>query len=88
MSDEIIDTIFVRGLQIFGKYHKSNPIEIRINRYKILADLVRYQTLNSTNTSTIFITSIRLNNAYRALINGKLHKTLGVIDLTQIKNWN
>lgn len=34
------------------------------------------------------ITSIRLNKAHQVLINGKLRITPGVINLTQIKNWN
>ena len=34
------------------------------------------------------ITSIRLNKADQVLINGKLRITPGVINLTQIKNWN
>ena len=44
MSDEIIDTIFVRGLQIFGKYHKSNPIEIRISVSYILKEILMFLT--------------------------------------------
>ena len=47
-----------------------------------MVDGLLFSSAISTNTSTIFITSIRLNNANEALINGKLHKTLGVINLT------
>ena len=43
MSDEIIDIILISGLQLFDKYHNLNPIEIKINKNKILADLKSYQ---------------------------------------------
>ena len=36
---EIIDTIFIRGLQNFEKYDILNPIEIKIDRDRLLRNL-------------------------------------------------
>ena len=45
MSYKIIDITIVRGLQQFDQYNKLNPIEIKIDRNKIVADLAKYQKL-------------------------------------------
>ena len=36
---EIIDTIFIRGLQNFEKYDILNPIEIKIDRDRLLRNV-------------------------------------------------
>ena len=42
----------------------------------------------SNNTNTIFIIANGLNDRKDGLINVKIHKTLGIINLTEIKDWN
>ena len=87
-------------MQNFDKHDKLNPIEVKIDGNKILVELVCYQKLkyrfivagllfssailNNTNTSCI--TCIGLNDTKQVFINSKLYRTLGVINLTQIKN--
>lgn len=92
----------VRVLQQFDKYNKLNPIEMKIDRNKIVGDLAKYQEFKyhfiidghlfnsaiSNNTNTIFITANGLNDGKDGLINGKIHKTLGIINSTEIKDWN
>ena len=41
-NEEIIDTIFIRGLENFDKYDRLNPIEIKIEEDKILRNLQKY----------------------------------------------
>lgn len=69
---------------------------------KIAGDLAKYQkfiylfiidghlfnSAISNNTSTIFITANGLNDRKDGLINGKIHETLGIINSTEIKDWN
>ena len=102
-SKEIIDKIFIRGLQNFAKYDSLNPIEIKIEWNKILANLHKYEKGNykyrslvsgvlfSSRTknyaNTLFITCNGLKNTHDSIINRKVYKLLGVMSLEQIKNW-
>ena len=43
---EIIDTIFIRGLQNFEKYDILNPIEIKIDRDRLLRNFQKYLKKN------------------------------------------
>lgn len=56
--------------------------------YCFIVDGLLFSSAISNNTNTIFIKSTGLKEAHHALINCKLHKTLSVISLTMIKNWD
>ena len=42
-SKEIIETIFIRGVQNFDDYDSLNPIETKIDSNKFLTNLNRYE---------------------------------------------
>ena len=102
MSYQLIDTCQVKALQNLEDYHKFNPINIRINSYQIINDLTKCKSYKyrfliedllfsssvTNKTNVIFITCNDLNDAKEALINGRVYKTLGVINLFQIKTWS
>ena len=102
MQDEIVDSIHILRLQDFDNYSRINPLEITINSNNIVETLSRYKkykfrfiiesllfsTRVQNNTKVIFITCDGLTEAKSALINLKLYKTLGVVYLSEIKNWD
>ena len=54
-NKEIIDKIFIRGLQELDKDDTLNPVEIKIGKDKILRDLQKYQEENYTYIICIYI---------------------------------
>ena len=101
MSIEIIDSILMNGLQSYDKYETLNPVEISIKSNTTVADSNRYKNckycflMNSllftasvtNNTNVVFISCNDLNDEKELLVNGKLYKTICVIYLDQIHNW-
>ena len=101
MSHEIVDTVHVLKLQNFDDYDRVNPIEITIDSKKIIETLssckkykfrfiiesLLFSTNLQNNTDGIFTTCDGLTEAKTALINSKLYKTLGVVYLSEIKDW-
>ena len=72
-----------------------NPVEIKLASNEIVEDLSKYKRFSllfSSNlrndTNIIFITCNGLSDEREALINSKLYKTLVVVYLSQIKNWD
>ena len=79
-----------------------NPIEVTLDSNEIIERLANYKKykyrflvenlLFSSNlendTDVIFITCDGLSDAKDALINSKIYKTLGVVFLSETKNWN
>ena len=102
ISYEIIDIIEITVLQNFDNYQKSNPVEISLGSNKIIDYLLSYKKfkfrfiianflfrLSITNEAElIFISCDGSNNAKQSLIKSKLYKTLDVIYLNEIKNWD
>ena len=102
MSQKIIKTVHVLGLQSFINYERMNSVKITVDSNEIVEDLSKYKRfkcrflieilLFSSNlqndTDVIFITCNGLSDAREALINSKLCKTLGVVYPSQIKNWD
>ena len=98
---EILDTFLIKALQSYDKYIVLNPLEIdiksnymteRINNYKgyIYEVCIRNLLFSAgikNDTQNIFITFHNLNSAKKALINGKRYSLLGIINLSEIKNW-
>ena len=97
-----IDFISMRGQQNFEDDAEINPIEIKIENYKIQNMFEKYKrnpikfTLEGllfssaikNDTEKIFVTTSGSIEAKYGLINGKLYQTIGVINLNEIKNWN
>ena len=102
MSHKIVDAIHIPGLQNFDNYRRLNPVEVTIDSNNIIKTLFNYQmykfkfiiesllfsTNLQNNTDVIFITCNSLMEAKTALINSKLYKTLGVVYLSEIKDWD
>ena len=101
MSYELIDTIHIKELKQYDQYDKLNPVQISIKSNIIIVELTRYRNYKywfladsflfssaiTNDTDIIFITWNSLNQPKTALINVKLSKVLGEINLTQITNW-
>ena len=102
MQSEIVDTIHILGLQNFYNYLRLNPIEITIDSNSIIEMLSKYKrykfrfiiesllfsTRVQNDTEVIFITCDGLTEAKNMLINSKLYKMLGVVYLSEIKDWD
>ena len=101
MQKEIINTIHVLGLQNFVNYRRMNPIEVTLDsneimerlanykkyKYRFLVENLSFSSNLEKDTSVIFITCDALSGAKDALTNSKIYKTLGVVHLSEIKNW-
>ena len=102
MSCEIIDQIKIGGPQNCDRFDKLNLVDISIKDSKVNTFLSRYRrykyrfvienllfsSVLTNNTNVIFVSCNGLNEAKESLINGKLFKTLGVVNIAQIKHWN
>ena len=55
--------------------------------YHFLANNLLFSTSITNSTNVVFISCTGLNNAKEALINSKIYKIIGIINLDQIKNW-
>ena len=96
----VVDKILISGLQRFKQYDKLNPIDIIINDTQIISSLSKYgkyrlktisffiSTSFNQTTDVMLITSNRLNDAKKALVNGKIHNILGIINVTEETNFN
>ena len=103
MSYQLVDEFRIVGLQIYNVDEKLNPIEINSRESKIEGKLSRYGTQRykyhfivdnllisssvAQDTNTIFLICNGLNNAGDSLINGKLYKSIGVMNINEIKDW-
>ena len=103
MSYQVVDEIRIVGLQNYNVHEKLNPIEINIRDSEIQGKLSRYGTqrykyrfiidslliISSVvqDTNVVFLICNGLNDARDSLINGKLYKSLGVININEIRDW-
>ena len=103
MFNQLVDEFRIVGLQNYNLDEKLNPIEINICVSEIQGKLSRYGTqrykycfidsllISSSvvqNTNVIFlICNNGLNDARDSLANGKLYKSIGVININEIKDW-
>lgn len=96
----IVDSIKIIGFESFQNYEKLNPITITIENNKLVSYLANKNfyfnfTLDSvllsaafTNESdVIHVTCSGLTDAKYSLINRQLVKTLGQINIAEIKNY-
>ena len=102
MSQEIKETICVLGFQNYVNYERMNPIEINLDsndiienlsnnkkfKYRFLIENLLFSSNLENDTDVTFVTCNGLTNEKEALINSKIYKTLGVVYLSEIKNWN
>ena len=104
MSYEIKGEFRIFRIQNFELFEKLNPINIQIRDSEINSKLAKYSNkrykyrfiitnllLSSSieqDTNVIFLMCNGLNDAKESLINGKLYKTLGVVNTAEIKDWN
>ena len=103
MSYQVVDEFRIVGLQSDNLDEKLNPIEINIRDSQIQVKLSRYGTqrykycfivdsllISSSvvqDTNVIFWICNGLNDARGSLINGKLYKSSGVININELKDW-
>ena len=102
MPPKIINEIKIGGMQSFEKYDKLNPVEVsikdievntflsRFKRYKyslIINNLLLSSSLTK-DTNVILIGCNGLSDAKESLINGKIIKTLGVVNINKIESWD
>ena len=102
ISQEIIDTIYVLGLQNFVNCGRLNPIKVALDsnniierlsnykrfKYRFLIENLLFSSNLENDTDVIFITCDSLSDGKESLINSKISKTLEVVYLSEIKNWN
>ena len=98
---DIIETIMVKALQKFENYMVLNPLDIDIRSnymtkilddfkyftYQVMLKNILFSANIVNNTQQIFVTCYNLDSVKKALINGKLYSILGIINLSEIKNW-
>ena len=98
---EIVETLLVKALQNYDSYTVLNPLEVnlrsnylnqKINEYKgftfeVIHRNLLFSSSITNDTQNIFVTCQNLNSAKKALINGKIYDTLGIVNLREIKNW-
>ena len=103
MSYQVIDEFRIAGLQNYNVDEKLNPIEINICDSEIQGKLSRYGTqrykycfivdsllissLVVQETNVNFLICNGLNDARDSLINGKLYKSIVVINIKEINDW-
>ena len=98
---EIIDTIMIKALQKFENYTVLNPLDIDIRSnymtekindfkyyvYQVMIKNILFSANIINDTQQVFIICYNLDSAKKALINGKLYSILGIINISEIKNW-
>ena len=92
----------VVGLQGLDNNENCNSIEVSLDSNSLMNELFKYKQYEywfiiknllfsssvKNNTQVIFISCDRLKDAKETFINSKLYKTLGVVYLNKIKNWD
>ena len=103
MSYHIVDEIRIVGLQNYNIYEKMNPTEINIGdseiqgklsrcgtqgyKYRFIIDSLLISSSVLQDTNVIFLICNGLNDARDSLINRKLYKSLGIININKISDW-
>lgn len=102
MSHVLVDEVKKGGLQNYNVYNKLNPVDISIRdsnlnaflsrynrryKYRFIISNLLFSSSVTQNTKVIFVDCNGLNNAKDTLKNRKIFKTLGVININQIDQW-
>ena len=99
---EVVETLLIKALQNFDNYTVLNPLDIdirsnymteKINSYKghvyqVLIRNLLFSANIANETQQLFIVCYNLDSAKNALINGKLYSILGIVNLSEINNWD
>ena len=100
ISFTLVDEVKIGELQNYNVYYKLNPVDISLRDSELNAFLSTYHRrykywlkINNflfspsvtQDTNVIFISCNGLNDAKETLVNGKIFKTLGVININQIE---
>ena len=103
MNRKMINQVIIEGFQDFEQYMKINPINIEISdseiqtkllfyskkyKYRLIANSLLPSTAIKKDTKAICIATNGLNDAKDILINGKLFQGIGVIYISEMKNWD
>ena len=98
---EILDTIMIKALQSYDNYTVLNLLDVdirsnymteKINNYKgyVYEVCIRNLLFSAgikNDTQHVFVTCYNLDSAKKALINGKTYSILGIINLSEVKDW-
>ena len=97
----LIDSIHIIGFENFNAYEKLNPITITIENndligylhnkkysYRFTLNSVLFSAAFTEETDVIHLTCSGLNDAHYSLINKKLLKSLGQINVSEISNFD
>ena len=98
---DVIDTIIVKALQNYENYIVLNPLDVDIRSdymtekinsfkgylYEVCVKNLLFSAGMKNDTQQIFIVRYNLDSAKKALINGKTYSLLGIINLSEVKNW-
>ena len=101
MSYTIINEVKIGGVQSFDRFDKLNPVEVRItisevstflsrftrNKYRFIVNNLLFSSSLKKDTNVIFVCCNGLNEAKESLINKKIEKTLGIVNISQIDTW-
>ena len=98
MSYQIVDEIWIVGLQNYNVFEKINPLKSisTIVKYKgnyqdMVPNDINISLLISSSvvqdTNVIFLIFNGLNDSRDSLINRELYKSLGVININKIRDW-
>ena len=103
MSCQLVDEFKTAGLQNYNVFEKLNPIEINTRDRKIQEKLSRYGTQRykyrfivgsllisssvAQDMNVIFLIRSGRHDARDSLINRKVYKSIGVININEIKDW-
>ena len=101
MPYKIIDQVKIGGPQNFDTSDKLNPVDISIRdsdvnsflarfkryKYRFVIDNLLFSSALTKDTNVIFVSCNRLNEAKNSLIKGKLFRTLGFVNLSEIEHF-
>ena len=69
------------------KCNENYQYDTQRYKYCFIVDSILISSLVVQDTNVIFLICNGLNDARDSLINGKLHKSIGVININEIKDW-
>ena len=101
MPCTMIDEVKIGGIQSFHRFDKLNPVEVRItisevstflsrftrNKYRFIVNNLLFSSSLKKDANVIFVCCNGLNEAKESLINRKIEKTLGIVNISQIDTW-
>ena len=74
-------------MNIRSNYMTKILDDFKYSTYQVMLKNILFSANIVNDTQQIFITCYNLDSAKKALINGKLYSILGIINLSEIKNF-